>query len=106
MVATAQGSGPNASIEGVFRDGSAPNEGFGKANRRTNINCFLSDGEASSHASNDGLLRDVAPADGGSGALSGTNDARYIFEPDPDSATAKGFAAIDEGLLGEDGVTT
>jgi hypothetical protein len=105
MATTAQGSGPNASIEGVFRDGS-PDEGFGKANRSMNIDWFLSDGEASSHASDDGLLRDVAPADEGSGALSGTNDARHIFEPDLDSATAKGFAATDEGLLGEDGVTT
>jgi hypothetical protein len=103
MATGAQGSGQNASIEGVFRDGSVPDEGFGKSCRSTNIDCFLSDGGASSHVSDNGCLRDVAPADEGFGTPGGTNDTRHIFELDPDSATAKGFAATDKGLLGEDG---
>jgi hypothetical protein len=105
MAATAQGSSPNASVKRFFRDVSTPDEGFGKASQSTNGDCFLSDGRASSHASNDGRLRDIAPADEGFGAPSGTNDSRHIFEPDPDSATAKGFAATDEELFGEDGET-
>jgi hypothetical protein len=105
MVAATQGSGPNASVEGVFRSGSVLDDGFGKASRSTNDDCFLSDGGASSHTSDDVCLYNVAPADEGFGVPGGTNDARHIFEPDPNSATAKAFDATDEGLFGEDGET-
>jgi hypothetical protein len=68
-----------------------------------NDDCFLSDGGARSHASDDVRFCDIALADEGFGVPGGTNDARRIIELDPDYATAKGLDTVDEGLFGKDG---